>query len=1246
MVMAPYTLTYQIAGPTVSPGDVVCAGLGAATDPPTALLATTDALAAAGAALGVVVTTQSPGTAEVAVFGLVPAEVTGLGVAPTASPVRVIATATTSRCQRTPLPLPTDYLIGNCDTQGGLTVLPAAPQLEYVIAGDGQRDNTKDFQDAITALFTAGVGGTIRLSRHTRIDFSPQSLSWPAASFPNRLRIEIDGQLDMIGGILEPPANTEIVGLGGGVIASIGLGTGTATITPPPYEPSALVSANASVGAASSISAQGTTRFAYITGIPVTDDDIGQTLTIGNAANSANAGVWTIIGWRSDIPASPPYNFEVRAVNANAVADDPGVNAQQGPTLSWQIGGRTGGGPGGGGASIGQVEPCFYVAGTPALPSNAWKGFLCLKLTNSPDFLDTNHRIVGVLTRSGSRFSDCFCMNHIAVGYGGTTLFPDGNNGQIQSALIMPTIRTGNLGDVLLSNLFVLNSPGIPLLVDNGGAVSLRGLTLSCYPGLNPRPLSSGLVPLVIDSTFEVDISQCVFQVNDDLGHPTAAVPDGVPGNIFPACLWLTQSANSGYTGLINVRGSRFRGAGILWNGLQSSNSAQNILLWVDDFISENSVHSPFIFDWRGGFFSAITLKNITIADAISVEGGFITSPVPSPPNAVRGLTIEHTYGLAGDGQETPLIARNLSTGLVGLSMNTVRIYQTGTTSAFGTIRDYVLTRERTVDLASAGAAASMVGFMGIDAESLPIYDDPFDAVNPWSSLPGSLVTGSTRSPSGLMDAAVLQSPVTAFMTIEQLGPALDGTNFATPLSVGDYLIAGIWAKAMDPTQSAFNASRIALANSPGGTCGIDYRFGSTGLPDGELVIADEMSMRDGGDWRLLCGLGKVTSISPGNIVSGFHYYLTVFANQEIAYWQPFALRIPVAKGYAEQEIIRYYRHVRAFINGAPAGTAALQKSVKLGFGADTNLYRASAGALKTDGTMEADRHVRVHGQRVVWRQQAAIADDDASALATLSAKFNALLDALRTHGLIAGMWTPITSSSPLFYFDTTNVTVAQGAVSTWTDQASGSSFTLSQATPPLRPYYCGADPIFNNAPSLSLKNIKHLFGGTPPFTGTAMTVAAVFMFSQNLATNLPKVILSNGPSSAASWELGTASQGSDQISFCVSGTPLVSSAGGVNDGGAHLVVVTYESASSISLYLDGAPPATTSTPVAIPATTGPLSLGAYVNSSGGFGNPSGAILANEDVRVAMVAGWSRVLTPAEVSYLTTFCRVMYNTPG
>lgn len=162
----------DLASEAVEAGDTVCAA-SVASSVPKVTKSTSDALASALAATGVVLRAAAPGAYVLVAFGgLVGPEVTGLDLA-NAGYVRV--DTATSKCERVGTLGPSDYGIGIVDDGGWMTVAPAVSNITFTgstspggATGDIQYNDAGAFEgtadlhwDATQkALMTAGGSAT------------------------------------------------------------------------------------------------------------------------------------------------------------------------------------------------------------------------------------------------------------------------------------------------------------------------------------------------------------------------------------------------------------------------------------------------------------------------------------------------------------------------------------------------------------------------------------------------------------------------------------------------------------------------------------------------------------------------------------------------------------------------------------------------------------------------------------------------------------------------------------------------------------------------------------------------------------------------------------------------------------------------------------------------------------------------------------------------------------------------------
>ncbi|GAC1678308.1 MAG: hypothetical protein NVS9B2_29470 [Steroidobacteraceae bacterium] len=487
-------------------------------------------------------------------------------------------------------------------------------------------------------------------------------------------------------------------------------------------------------------------------------------------------------------------------------------------------------------------------------------------------------------------------INQFQIGQAAAIVSPPG---------AIPTILGTGAASHTMKNLSIGQCAGACIKID--GATGLGALYRLDNVTALSAPVSTG-IPLLIDAAFWVWAEHCSF---------LAQAPS------YPASVRITSSTTAfSSAGLIYLKDSMIAGYGVQLDAQTPVSQQGNVL--IENTVYEGGRNSFVRVDSSNGTAGGITLRNIQAADAITVP--YIVEEFGRAPKGIRAVDIHDSTGIAS----VPI--SNVSIKALNLGSSDTFQYSSGWT--MGAVqRNYVSSRNGVVDAEWAGAGTSMSPSL-VPAATLPV---PQDAAQ-WSAAIGSAtVTTAVLGPDGSATAATLRTGSgLAERQIYRASPAL---------SVGDWIVAGVWIKSEDATQPTI----VATGNGPlvafnPGTC----------LFDGALnyfALDSDPARQVGSAWSALVTAAKVTALpaTPELI-----YGLRTDSTHPTSYWMPWLLRIP-AGTMTDADVIRYARFLRNMPSAMPSGggNMALYGHQKLYFGNDANLYRMAPNTIGTDGQMQ-----------------------------------------------------------------------------------------------------------------------------------------------------------------------------------------------------------------------------------------------------------------------------------------------------
>ena len=273
-----------------------------------------------------------------------------------------------------------------------------------------------------------------------------------------------------------------------------------------------------------------------------------------------------------------------------------------------------------------------------------------------------------------------------------------------------------------------------------------------------------------------------------------------------------------------------------------------------------------------------------------------------------------------------------------------------------GTINDGITTE---TELRSIGADMH---------PSLVLHATEAVTTNPasWSCGAGCTVTTGIKAPDGTATAGELVSAST-------------GNNGAQVwfgsynLNAGDWIFSGVWC--MPGTGSArscqsasmFDAYQIYSFNSAVRFDGGSTNFISPGMAFQSLWTRDW--------WHPIVMANKVTTGGSGSGIR-MQLYSPSTVGTGTRYWMPFFFVVPHTEKPSEMtdaqwdaEMMRWRQQLYhgAVPPSMPAGALGMNPALKLYWGSDTNLYRESAGTLKTDGNFNlgAGKVYKINGTQI-----------------------------------------------------------------------------------------------------------------------------------------------------------------------------------------------------------------------------------------------------------------------------------------
>jgi len=178
--------------------------------------------------------------------------------------------------------------------------------------------------------------------------------------------------------------------------------------------------------------------------------------------------------------------------------------------------------------------------------------------------------------------------------------------------------------------------------------------------------------------------------------------------------------------------------------------------------------------------------------------------------------------------------------------------------------------------------------------------------------------------------------------------------------AAGDCFIFGAWVRAGQNQKIASSDFGPMLLSSAGPDV-----FDQGGSTASSGAFQQNIN---GNWWHPVVALSCLTAGSATSHTVAFRLYAgtasgTTVGNQ---FWNPFLVYVPAASNVARDEVERWRQQLMHGVvpSGMPAGGGmlAINAAHKLYWGSDTNLYRSTAGVLKTDGALDVGTGIKCQG--------------------------------------------------------------------------------------------------------------------------------------------------------------------------------------------------------------------------------------------------------------------------------------------
>jgi hypothetical protein len=412
------------------------------------------------------------------------------------------------------------------------------------------------------------------------------------------------------------------------------------------------------------------------------------------------------------------------------------------------------------------------------------------------------------------------------------------------------------------------NGPGIAI----DGAAQLGALVHL----INVSVLASNSaqsIPLLIDAAFWVWAEHCSFLSQ---------------GSSYPASVRVTTS-NRSYSsaGLIYVSDSIVSGHGIQLDAQVLVSQQANLSL--DRVSYESGLNSFLRIDSTNGVAASLFLNAITVADAVTVP--YMVEELAAAPRGIRALSVRNT-------SIESLPFSNVSiTGLDYQADDTVD-YSSGSSLGHYQSR-YAMARRGVFDGEWDGGHTANA-LQTVFGPTLLVQQD----ASQWASLGGNAVVSlGMLAPDGSATAANLS-----------VASGVDGRNVYrghSPLTVGDWIIAGVWIQSSDvskPTAVSSGNGPLITMNPPSGN---QFDNGSY-----YARLDGDVARRKGQQWGYVWTAQKIISISGSpELIFG----LDVDSTHPGNFWMPWMMQIPTGS-MSDQDVFRFARSVSSLPSGSPAG--------------------------------------------------------------------------------------------------------------------------------------------------------------------------------------------------------------------------------------------------------------------------------------------------------------------------------------
>lgn len=499
-------------------------------------------------------------------------------------------------------------------------------------------------------------------------------------------------------------------------------------------------------------------------------------------------------------------------------------------------------------------------------------------LTLTETFVQENYNVIGHGSATGVQFQ---------IGEQAEIVPPSGNT--ITWKISKATLHK-------FKNFKINNPTGTGLWLD--GTTALGALALIENIGILSANVSTSR-PVVIDAFFWVWFKNCKF-----LSPASAA-----SGSIYIT----TSSTTYSSAGLIFMDDCIIAGKGIKF-GAQTTVSIQGNF-FAKNIHFENLTEPPVLLDATYGDISGIIFEQIGISDS-SYSPAYVVQILANPSyKKIRNIMFKNSPALLSG--TLKLVTGGNIEGLVYDSAEQAD-YTTGWgigDSKYG----FASIKERFIygDILNSGdnMAPSSVPYapMAVDTD-----------LSTWT-LTGAVLTSSIVAPDGSS---------TAFKLVASPGEGSVQKTIATEtVNVGDFFIAGVWAKPIDSsTLPVYYNSTLGLSKAG------DIPLFNNGAT--YIQIKNIASYEVSTGWRPIVTYGKIIQYSGSCAII---FALKDSVGYGTCYWMPFVFHIPVAAGITEDEIIRWTKYLKNVNPNSIVGDVSLLDHQKLRIGGGVRYYSDSA---------------------------------------------------------------------------------------------------------------------------------------------------------------------------------------------------------------------------------------------------------------------------------------------------------------